>query len=408
MEKQYRFRIYPTKSQEEQIQCNFGCARFVYNHFLEKRREAYEKGRGIIGVSECSRQLTILKSTDGYEWLHQADAGSLVRAIRHLDLAYKAFFRNIKRKGVAPGHPRFKSKKDIWQSYCSPSCEQKEYISKKTGEVRKYEPTVVLGAKTIKLPKLGLVECRVSKQVEGRILSATVMQAPSGKYYVSVLFTDCESLPMPQSGESVGLHPGIRVLVVTSDGEQIENQRYFDRSSKKIAKLQRRLQRKTSGSANFEKARVRLARAYESAKNQKTDFIHKLTTRLVQDYDAIYIRDPGLERLLRDPIYAKHFFDAGHGELIAHLKYKSRWYGRQFVRVDTSFPSTQFCSSCGYRNREVSEKWYLKQWDCPECGAHNQRAVNAAINVKNEGEYMLGIGIVRPGGPESKPVESKL
>lgn len=370
LEKRFNFRIYPTKEQEVQIHKNFGCCRFIYNFYLDKRIEAYKNGQGILNLNECCRDMTALKKTEGFEWLAEADDNSLRHSIRELDLAYKAFFRNVKKGDTAPGFPKFKSKRETRQSYRSRNNTARQ--------------SVVVFDRKIKLPKLGLVECRVSKKVEGRILSATVFQAPSGKYFASVCFTDFEPQPLPKTGTVAGVHMGIQNLAETSDGIQFENPRYLEKSQKKIARLQRQLSRKSKDSQNREKARIKLARAYERAANQKTDAMQKLTTQLVRDYDVICIRDEQLTEMAKERLFAKYLVDAGWGEFVGQLDYKCKWYGKELVKISNWHPSVQLCSACGYKNPEV-KKNSPRQWDCPKCGAHHNRTENAAMNILVEG-----------------------
>jgi len=392
MEKRYNFRIYPTKAQEVQIQKNFGCCRFVYNYYLAKRIEAYRNGQGILSLNKSCRDLTILKKSEEYKWLHDADDNSLRNSIRELDLAYKAFFRKVKSGDTAPGHPKFKSKRETRQSYKS-----------KNNIVRR---SVDIDGKVIKLPKLGLVDCRVSRQIEGRILSATVSQMPSGKYHVSVCCTDYEPQPLPKTGADVGVHMGIRNLATTSDGKQFNNLRSLEKAGKKIARLQRQVSRKTKDGKNREKARIRLARAYEKAVNQKTDATQKITTQLVSEYDVICVRSEKLIEIRKNPIFAKYMADAAWGEFTRQLSYKCGWYGKHLVKISNWHPSAQLCSFCGSKNKEVNKKKFLKEWGCSNCGAHHNRAINAAKNILVEG--MQHADEVRSGRPEFTPMENVL
>jgi putative transposase len=372
LEKRYNFRIYPTTEQEKQIQKNFGCCRFVYNRYLAKRIEAYEKESRILSPGECCRDLTVLKNTEGYEWLREADDNALRYAVRDLDLAYKAFFRRV-RNGGAPGFPKFKSKRGGRQSYRS-----KKAIGRSNIEID-------AAGNRIKLTKLGLVRCKVSRPVEGRILSATVFQTRSGKYFVSVCCTDAEAHPLPKTGKAVGLHLGLVDLVTTSAGEHIENPRYLEKSAKKLARLRRRLSRKPKDSKNREKARIKMARAYEKATNQRSDTLNKLSMRLVRDCDVICVRDVDVAALRKDRRFSKLIGDAGWGEFMRLLRYKCAWYGKAFVLVDGLLPSARTCSACGFENAAMNRKNRPREWDCPVCGAHHDRGVNAATNVLNEG-----------------------
>jgi putative transposase len=315
MEKRYNFRIYPTKAQEVLIQKSFGCCRFVYNHYLAMRIEAYEKERRLLGLNECCRDLTLLKQAAGMEWLAEADSNALLVALKELDRAYRAFFRRAG-KGDPPGFPKYRSKRD-----------HSSYTSRKNIK----RENIVMEDRAIKLPKLGRVRCRVSRRPQGRILSASVFQSPSGKYFVSVCCTEAEARPLPKTGETVGLQLGIEPLVTTSEGVTIENPRYFEKSEKKIIRLSRRLSRKPKGSKNREKARIKLARAYEKAANQRSDNLNKLSTRFVREYDVIRVRAVKPSAYMKDRRFAKKAADAGLGALLGKLRYKCEWYGKELI-----------------------------------------------------------------------------
>jgi putative transposase len=246
MERRYNFRIYPNAAQEALIRKSFGCCRFVYNRYLAKRIETYEQEHRLLSLNECGRDLTGLKRQEGYEWLAEADSNALLVALKELDRAYKAFFRRVSRGG-APGFPGFRSKR----GRCA-------YTSRKNIN----RQNIRIEKNAIKLPKLGNVRCKVSRPVEGRILSATVIGARSGKYFVSVCCTEAEPRPLPKTGKAVGLHLGLTQLLTSSAGEHIENPRCFAKAERKIARLSRRLSRKSKDGKNREKARIKLARAH--------------------------------------------------------------------------------------------------------------------------------------------------
>jgi putative transposase len=319
MEKRYNFRIYPNATQEALIEKSFGCCRFVHNRYLAKRIEAYQKERRLMGTNECGRDLTQLKRTKGYEWLSEVDANALLVTLKELDRAYKAFFRRVK-SGSKPGFPKFRSKKGK-NSY--------------TGRKHINRQNIALEEGAIKLPKLGKVRCRVSRRTEGRILSATVTRTRSGKYFVSVLCTDVRPRSLPKTGKAADLRLGISDILVLSDGERVENPRYFAKAEKKIARLTRRLSRKSRGGKNREKARIKLARAHERVANQRSDFLNKLTTRLVRECDVIRVSGAsppaGRSPRTRGARFAKRAADAGLGGLLFRLRYKCAWYGKELI-----------------------------------------------------------------------------
>ena len=368
MEKAYKFRIYPTTAQVALITQTFGCKRWVYNHFLAERISIYESEKRTAGRFEQDKRLTLLKKET--EWLRAPDKCALQNALADLDVAYQNFFRRVK-SGEKPGFPKFKSKRDRHQSYKT-SC------------------NIKMHAKHIQLPKLGLVQCRISKQIEGRIISATVSQNPSGKYFVSVLCTDVDIQPMDKTGAIVGVDLGLKELTITSDNQHYANPKYFTKSQKKLAKLQRRLSRKSKGSNNREKARIKVARLHEHVSNQRLDNAHKMTTSLVRDYDLIAIETLMPKNMVKNHRLAKAISDAAWGEIVRQLEYKCNWYGKELVKVDRFYPSSQTCNSCGFKNSNT-KNLAVREWDCPKCGAHHDRDVNAAKNILDEGLRILNV-----------------
>ena len=348
---------------------NFGCCRYVFNHFLAQRQEQYKETGKAPTRFQQDKSLTMLKQE--YPWLKEVDSTSLQATLQDLDTAFQNFFRRVM-QGEKPGYPRFKSKHDRRQSY----------KSKCVGT------NIKVLDKAIQLPKLGHVKCRISKEVKGRILSATVSRNPSGKYFVALCCTDVEIEPLPSTGVAIGLDMGIKSFVVTSDGIEYANHKHLSKSEKKLARLQRQLSRKTKGSKRREKARLQVARLHEHIANQRNDMLHKLSTDLVRQNDVICIEDLAPKNMVKNHRLSKSISDASWGEFRRQLTYKAAWYGKKMVMVDRFYPSSQLCSVCGAQWQGTKDL-AVREWICSACGVVHDRDINAAKNILNEGLRLL-------------------
>ena len=361
-EKSYKYRIYPNKKQQELIHKTFGCTRYVYNHYLDKRKTDKTNYTYV----KCAKDLTQLKKE--LEWLKEVDSVGLQTSLKDLDVAYKNFFNG------SSGYPKFKSRKNRHQSYRTSFTNN----------------NIAFMGKHIKLPKLGLVKVRDKQVPQGRILNATISQEPDGRFYCSLCCTDVSFKQLPKTNQFVGIDLGLVDFAIFSDGIKIENPRFFEKSEKKLAKLQRELSRKTIGSNRWNKARIKVAKLRKHISNQRKDFLQKLTTLIVRKYDIICIEDLDVKAMKETELTVrnKRVSDVSWSEFRRQLTYKSTWYGRTLSVVDRYYPSSQICHHCGRIDGKKAET--IRFWVCPKCNSKLDRDINAAINILNEGLRTVG------------------
>lgn len=374
--KGYKYRIYPNQEQEVQINKTFGCCRFIYNHFLVMRIELYKTEQKSLSKTDCNNHCNRVVKKE-YSWLKEVDKFALTNSIYDLDAAYQNFFREIKRGDNNQGFPKFKSKRNNNKSYKTNFTNNNIELDFTNNQ--------------IKLPKLGWVKCKLHREVTGKILSATINQVPSGKYFVS-LNVECEHKELPENNNVIGLDLGISDLLITSDGEIEDNEKLTYKYEKQLTKLQRQLAKKQKGSNNFHKQRIKVARLHEKITNIRKDNLHKISSRTVKENQFIFSEDLNVKGMVKNHNLAKAIHDASWYELTRQLQYKSEWNGRIYHKVDRFFASSQICNVCNYKNEEV-KNLSIREWICPECNTKHNRDVNASINILNQGLRDLKLAI---------------
>lgn len=354
MKTRYRFRLYPTAEQEQILARTFGCCRVVYNHFLRLRTDAYREGRKV-GYHETSALLTELKQTEEYVWLNEVSCVPLQQSLRHLQTAFVNFFEK------RTGYPSSKRKHGKQSA---------EY----TRSAFKYDPDT----KALEVAKLGKLKVRWSREFTSLPTTATITKRPSGRYFVT-LCLDEPVKELPKAGKSVGVDLGVNRLATLSNGEHVPNPRHLYCRAKKLARLQRHLSRRQKTSNRYASLKRKIARFHECIGDCRSDALHKLTTRLVKDFDLVCIEDLNMRGMVKNHCLARSLSDASLGMFRRLLEYKCLRYGKTCVAVDRFFPSSKTCSICGYLLAELPLS--CREWDCPECKTRHDRDHNAAVNL---------------------------
>jgi putative transposase len=372
--KGYKYRIYPLKEQEMQINNTIGCCRFVYNHILAKKIELYKNEQKFLSKIDCNNYCNRELKKE-YPWLKEIDKFSLTNSIYNLDKAYQNFFREIKKGNKNQGFPKFKSKKDNRQTY----------ITNFTNNNIK----VLFDKNLIQLPKLGKIKCKLHRQFKGKILFATISKTPSGKYFIS-FNAEVEHNILPKNKNVIGIDLGIKNLLKTSSGEVIDNEKITYKYEQKLAKLQIKFTKKQKDSKNRNKQRIKIARLYEKITNIRKNNLHQISKQIVNENQVVVCEDLNVKEMVKNNNLSKLIHDCGWGELTRQLQYKAEWNDKIYHEVNRYFPSSQLCSKCGYKNTDIKNLG-VRFWICPECNTEHDRDENAAINILNEGLKELGL-----------------
>ena len=374
-----RVRLYPTEEQKVLIDKTFGCVRFVYNQTLEKCKQLYEQIQHFPSKKERSANLVSLKNE--YEFLKEVDACALQKSVKDFDLALDNFFRNKNHFGF----PQFKSKHKGKQSYRTPGGRSN---------------VGVLDNKHIKLPKLGKVKTKRFDMPEVyKIFNITVKRTNTGKYYASICIeTGVQSLP--KTGKQVGFDLGLIDLLIGSDGTRYERPKFayafkdkLIKEQRKLSKMRTKLERvklNLDECKNYQKQKHKVAKLYEHVSNCAKDFNHKLSRKLVEEYDFLAFETLNTEGMRKNHYLAYSISDVRWSQLLGFIQYKCQWYGKEFSRVDRFYASSKICSECGTYHKDIVNSLSVREWTCPDCGTHHDRDVNAAKNILNQA---LSVGI---------------
>ncbi len=369
MLKAYRYRLYPTEEQKVSMDKHFGCSRFVYNWALDKKIQAYQTSKKRLDYFDLAKDLTILK--EQYTWLGDVYSQCLQSTLRNLDNAFVAFFHKKNK------FPKFKSKHNSKQS-----CQYPQGVR------------INFTDSTIKLPKIGSIQAILHRSFEGKIKTVTLSKTSTCKYFVSVLVDN--EIPLPSKlevGENTitGIDVGLKHFATLSNGIKVDNPHLLSQSEQRLKVLQRRLSKKQKGSISYKKTKRILALQHEHITNQRNDFLHKLSHKLVSENQVTMLscEDLNVEGMLKNHHLAKAIADVSWCKFNEYLRYKCDWYGKTYMQIGRFDASSKICNECGYTNHELT--LVIREWECPQCKTVHDRDINAAINIKKFG-YLRFLG----------------
>ena len=354
----YKYRIYPNSEQKEFFAKCFGCVRFFYNKSLNDMNEIYKSTGKFKNITPASYK-------EDYSFLKEVDAFALCNAQLNRNTAFKAFFSH------RSGFPKFKSKRN-----------DQSYTTNNQGSVK-----FSSNNRYISIPKCPRIRIKKHRDFIGKIKSITVSMTTDNKYYISLL-VESETKPLKESNTSIGLDLGIKELIVDSNGHKYKNHKYLTKSEDKLAKEQRKLSKMVKGSSNRNKQRIKVARLHKHIQNQRNDYLHKLSKKIIDENQIICIEDLKVKDMEQNHKLARSIVDASWSRFVSMLIYKADWYNRKVIKVPSTYPSSQLCSKCGYKN-SLTKDLAIRKWTCPKCGSIHDRDINAAKNILSKGIEML-------------------
>lgn len=369
VQKAVKVQIYPRASDKELLAKHFGVRRFIFNKFLEIRQKEYIENKQSIGYNACSALVTEMKKSPEFEWLKEVNSQTIQAALKDLDGAYDRFFRKISK------FPRFKSKHNTKQSFKVPQNFVIDWESR-TLKIPKFKtPFKFKGKYTGKLVKMN---------------SVSISKNASGKYFASIQ-GEFEIDQRQSTGEVIGVDLGIKSLLIDSNGTEIKNGRFLKKNLKKLKYLHRQHSKKKKSTKSREKARVKLARQYQKVTNQRSNYLHRVSSKLIDDNQVIVLEDLAVKNMIKNHKLAQAISDVSWGTLVSMLKYKAIWHDRQLIQIDRWYPSSKTCSSCNHLMSKMDLS--IREWTCPSCNEHHDRDINAAKNILRQGlNIMSGLG----------------
>jgi putative transposase len=371
MYRSFRYRFYPSPSQEVFLRKTIGCCRYVYNHFLALRINEWVENKKSISYNETSRLLTLLKKEEKTNWLTEVPSVTLQQSLQNLQDAYNKFFSSLKNNKKV-GFPKFKKK-------CNGN------------SVRFTKETIRYKNNKIFIPKMKTpLRIRWDRQLPiNEINSITISLTPSGKWFVSILVEDPNDYTLPLCDKVLGIDLGIETFATLSSGEKVKMPD-LKPEYEKLKKLQRKHAKKQKGSKNRNKARIKVARQYEKISNIREDFHHKLSTRIINENQVIVLETLNVSGMVKNRKLARAISQQGWSQFVTFLKYKGDLYGRKVIQVDRFYPSSKTCSSCG--TIQASLPLSIREWTCDICGSHHDRDINAAKNLMALGTSASAFG----------------